>query len=173
MKKLMLLILPVIGFLGGAAAGDLLQSGKPKQAEDTGSAEPAGSETTEAASKETAAAPQEDAAETATADDWFKFPNQFFVPILRNGSTTAIMVLSLTIEMPTSARPKIEAQENRLRDALLNALMILANTGGFDGNFTAEVSQERLRTALLDAARKAAGPEVSRVLIEDIARQDQ
>ena len=43
----------------------------------------------------------------------------------------------------------------------------------FDGNFTAEPNLERLRKALLAAAQKAAGPEVKRVLIEDIARQDQ
>lgn len=95
------------------------------------------------------------------------------MPILRNGTTTAVMVMSLTIEMPAEKRADIEAREHRLRDALLNALMVQANTGGFDGNFTAEPNLERLRKALLAAAQKAAGPEVTRVLIEDIARQDQ
>ena len=75
--------------------------------------------------------------------------------------------------MPASARPRIEAQEHNLRDALLNALLIEANTGGFDGNFTADPAQQRLRTALLTAAQAAAGSDVQRILIEDIGRQEQ
>ena len=83
------------------------------------------------------------------------------------------MVLSLTVEMPASARSRIEAQEHRLRDALLNALLIEANTGGFDGNFTADPAQQRLRASLLAAGQAAAGNDVQRILIEDIGRQEQ
>ena len=75
--------------------------------------------------------------------------------------------------MPAEARPKIEAQEAKLRDALLGDLMIEANTGGFDGNFTAETSLNRLRNSLQAAGQRAAGTDVQRVLIEDIGRQEQ
>lgn len=157
MKKILVLILPLMAFVGGAVGGDMLHGGKPEIHAET---------------PEDAAKPEPKSEEEA-AVDWFKFPNQFFVPIMRNGTTTAIMVLSLTIEMPADLRPTIEAQEHRLRDALLNALLMQANTGGFDGNFTTEAVQDRLRTALLDAAQKASDPAITRVLIEDIARQDQ
>ncbi|SMO69233.1 hypothetical protein [Paracoccus laeviglucosivorans] len=162
MKKLIILILPLLAFIGGAAAGDMLHGGNSRP------------KVTEPQTAEAGAEPEKPTEEqTEAATDWFKFPNQFFIPILRNGSTTGIMVMSLTLEMSADARPRIEAQEHRLRDAMLNALMIEANTGAFDGNFTAEPSQARLRQALLSAAHKASGPSITRVLIEDIARQDQ
>lgn len=181
MKKILVMLLPVLAFLGGAVGGDLLHGGASKASQEgapAGEAKPEAG--TEAEAKpEAPAASTEAGGEAAAAPaegnsaDWFHFADQFFVPILRNGNTSAVMVLSLTIEMPASARGKVEAQEHRLRDALLNALMIQANTGGFDGNFTSETSLDALRAALLAAARKSAGPEISGVLIEDIARQDQ
>lgn len=189
MKKIILLIVPLLAFIAGALGGDMLQAGKKADAEHAASEE--GHDAAEAAEPEPShaettgghdAAPAESGhgesghGETAGEGqlDWFKFPSQFFVPILRNGSPTAIMVLTLSVEMPASARPRIEAQEHRLRDALLNALLIEANTGGFDGNFTADPAQQRLRTALLAAAQAAAGKDdVQRILIEDIGRQEQ
>ena len=167
------LLLSVLAFLGGAVGGDLLHRRNGSAPE---TAPVAQAETPEKAAPDHApgkASAGEPAATTAEADDWFSFPNQFFVPIMRNGSTTAVMVLSLTVEMSSAARPRIEAQEHRLRDALLGALMIRANTGGFDGNFTSEASMSGLRSALLEAAQDAAGPEISGILIGDIARQDQ
>lgn len=74
--------------------------------------------------------------------------------------------------MPAASRPKIEAQEARLRDALLGALLIEANTGGFDGNFTRKPGLRRLRESLLAAGRRAGGTDVQRILIEDIGRQE-
>nr|WP_233253459.1 hypothetical protein [Paracoccus binzhouensis] len=198
----MILLVPLLAFVGGAIGGDMLHAAKDE--DKTAAASPETETETEPAHADAEEAKEADAeagaghsaeeeaghgaaaeghdatagghgagAEDESGLDWFKFPNQFFVPIMRNGSPTAIMVLSLTIEMPASARPEIEAQEHRLRDALLNALMIQANTGGFDGNFTAEPALQRLRAALLAAGRKAAGPGVQRILIEDIGRQEQ
>ncbi|MCV2447942.1 hypothetical protein [Paracoccus sp. DMF] len=187
MKKIVLLLVPLLAFIAGAFGGDMLQAGKkPDSAQAAGdasheTAEPAKAEPEPAAEGHEAPAADAghgdaghgEAAEGEGQLDWFKFPSQFFVPILRNGTPTAIMVLTLTVEMPSSARPRIEAQEHRLRDALLNALLIEANTGGFDGNFTADPAQQRLRSALLAAAQAAAGSDVQRILIEDIGRQEQ
>ena len=196
MKRILVIGLAVLAFLGGAIGGSLLAKGPSKPAE---SAPPAAS--AEAPDGHAPAPPKakpEAAGDGATPEgthtgaghgsggdgegtaeagdgglDWFQFPEQFFVPILRNGTTTAVMVLSLTLEMPPNVRPVVEAREHRLRDALLNALLIEANTGGFDGNFTSEASLSRLRGALLAAARSAGDPRIGNVLIEDIARQDQ
>ena len=60
----------------------------------------------------------------------------------------------------------------RLRDALLRRLLIHANTGGFDGNFTAEARLALLRRELMDAARQVAGEAVAGILVIDIARQE-
>lgn len=188
MKKILVILVPLLAFFGGAFGGDLLHSGK-QTAKSVATAGDDSAETGEAAAE---AGQAEASAETGATSseghgeghgesggkgdaalDWYKFPNQFFVPILRNGTPTAVMVLSLTVEMPATSRSVIETQEHRLRDSLLNALMIEANTGGFDGNFTAEPAQQRLRAALLTAAQKTAGPAVKRILIEDIGRQEQ
>ncbi|SFY40813.1 hypothetical protein SAMN04244548_04234 [Paracoccus pantotrophus] len=176
MKKILLILVPLLAFLGGAVGGDMLGGSKPAepaQGDAATAAEPGAAETGNPAPDHGGEDSGGEATDTGASLDWFAFPNQFFVPILRNGTPSAIMILSLSVEMPASARAEIEAQEHRLRDALLNALMIEANTGGFDGNFTAEPAMQRLRAALLAAGRKAAGPNVRRILIEDIGQQIQ
>lgn len=179
-KKTLILVVILIGFVGGAVGGDLLHANKSEEKTETsgshdGAKPDEGAGDAGHASGDTVAnGSDHGAAAAGHADlDWFRFPNQFFVPIIRNGRPTAIMVLTLSVEMPASARPRIEAQENRLRDALLAALMVEANTGGFDGNFTTETSLQRLRNSLLAAGQKAGGADVTRILIEDIGRQEQ
>ena len=98
---------------------------------------------------------------------------QFFVPIVRNGSLRSVMVLGLGFEVVEKRLDAVHAREFQLRDALLRRLMIHANTGGFDGNFTAEPRLSLLGDILLEAAQKVAGDDVRRVLIGDIARQEQ
>lgn len=181
-KKVLLLVLTLIGFVGGAIGGDMLNAKKTEGKTDTADSQSMeGKEDAGSNAGHGSGDKAESGAETAEGKgdaeggelDWFQFPTQFFVPIIRNGRSTAIMILTLSVEMPGSAREKIEAQENRLRDALLAALMIEANTGGFDGNFTSEASLQRLRNSLLAAGRQAGGPDVRRILIEDIGRQEQ
>lgn len=108
----------------------------------------------------------------ATGDTtWFQFPQQFFVPVMRNGRLESTMVLSLSLEIPAAAAETAYAHEIKLRDAMLRQLLIHANTGGFDGNFTAEPQLRTLRADLVKTAQ-ATIPEVGAVLIGDIARQD-
>ena len=83
------------------------------------------------------------------------------------------MVLALSIEIQTAAEEAVFRQEHRLRDALLRSLLIHANSGGFDGNFTDEAHLELLRGSLLAEARRASGDSINAVLIGDIARQNQ
>lgn len=103
---------------------------------------------------------------------YFRFPSQFFVPVMHGDRLDGMMVLTLTIEMPLETEEAVFKQEFRLRDAFLRTLLIHANTGGFDGNFTIEPRMRRLREALMDAASEYSGGLVTDVLIEDIARQD-
>lgn len=178
MKMILLGLIAALAFLGGAVGGDVLHGAKPAAAANpTASPTGHGADTAEADHSATTSdhdiAPAAEDHDTEKAADWFRFPNQFFVPILRNGTTIAVMVMSLTLEVSAEALPGIQAQEHRLRDALLNALMKQANTGAFDGNFTSEAHMEALRKEMLAAAQDAAGPEVIKVLIGDIARQEQ
>ncbi|MDO5648307.1 hypothetical protein [Paracoccus sp. (in: a-proteobacteria)] len=152
MKKLIPILLPVIALIGGAFAGDHLRPA-PQVTED---AEP-----------ETPPPPSD----TPINAGYFKFPTQFFVPLTRNGDMGAVMVLTVTLETEDDALPMMQKQEHRLRDALLRELLIHGNTGGFDGNFTAERNLRILRERLIQAARRATDQPITTVLIEDIARQ--
>lgn len=119
--------------------------------------------------------------ETAKADHkstdgagiaYFRFPSQFFVPVMHGDRLDGMMVLTLTVEMPQEVQEDVFKQEFRLRDAFLRTLLIHANTGGFDGNYTIEPRMRRLREALMKTADEVSGGQITDVLIEDIARQD-
>jgi len=108
----------------------------------------------------------------AAATAWFKFPQQFFVPVLHGGRLDSTMILSLSVEMPETATEEVYAHEIKLRDALLRQLLIHANTGGFDGNFTTEAHLRKLRGDLTATAQDIV-PGIREILIGDIARQER
>ena len=188
MKKLLRLLVPVIALGGGIVGGQTLRPSGDAMHQADPAAEARG-ETPEGHG--TKSATETDDAHTRQAHHdrassghgssgqgdvdertaWFTFPSQFFVPLMRNGDLGAMMIVTLTIETDATDLEKMRQQEHRLRDALLRQLMIQANTGGFDGNFTTEPSQRVLREQLLQAARAATDLTVESVLIEDIARQ--
>lgn len=195
MKKLIPMLIPVVALAGGVAAGDMLRpapggaghAAADAPAESHGEAETAdhakGGHAAEEPSDHAAPAPAGDHAAAADhggghgsegpvpAEGWFTFPSQFFVPLMRNGDMGAVMILTLTIETPGAELAAMEQQEHRLRDALLRELLIHANTGGFDGNFTSEARLAPLRQRLQKAAQTSTDLTVKAVLIEDIARQ--
>ena len=189
MKKILAFLIPVLALVGGVAAGEMLRPGAkatdPAAAEapadeDHGSAEPEDHASADQgapdASDHAASAPAADqggghGGEAVPTEGWFTFPTQFFVPLMRNGDMGAVMILILTIETPGSDLQAMEQQEHRLRDALLRELLIHANTGGFDGNFTSEARLAPLRERLQKAAQASTDLTVKAVLIGDIARQ--
>ncbi|WP_246587939.1 flagellar basal body-associated FliL family protein [Paracoccus bogoriensis] len=149
-KKITFLVIPLLAMLGGAFAGDMLRPRPESDPMDDLPLKPA--------------AP-------AAEPGWFTFPTQFFVPLVRQGDMSAIMVLTLVIETDATEVGALEHQEHRLRDALLRQLMIHANTGGFDGNYTLDRNLETLREGLLKAAQSATQTPIRAVLIQDLARQ--
>lgn len=168
----------------GAAQGDAGESGA-KAEPDAASHEPTAPHDDKAAAAHAApAGPEHGGGQAPAAEDgdggsggpaataWYKFPQQFFVPILRDGRLDSTMVLSLSAEMPGTASEKVYAHEIKLRDALLRQLLIEANTGSFDGNFTADAKLRALRASLLTSVQ-AIVPEIDDVLIGDIARQER
>ena len=120
-----------------------------------------------------ASLPVEATAPAAVATVSMPIPEQFFVPIVRNGTLRSVMVLGLGFEVVESRLGEVRARDFQLRDALLRRLMIHANTGGFDGNFTAEPRLTLLAEILLESAQQVVGEDVRRVLVGDIARQEQ
>lgn len=184
MKKIISMLLPVIALAGGVVGGDLLGPGDPAAATvDSGLTDPGqpavpgvdklASQSHDGAAEiaPTATDVGHDDATEAAGSATFTFPSQFFVPMMRNGDMGAIMILTLSLQTSADELEPMKQHEHRLRDALLRQLLVHANTGGFDGNFTSEPSMRVLRESLLSAAKSATALTVSQVLIEDIARQ--
>lgn len=185
LRKLLPVLLSVLALVAGAVGGDLLrgttaagvaapgpQAALP--ADELPALEPIAADS--AIPSPSPAAPPPPAepgdADAAAATAWFKFPQQFFVPVLHGGHLDSTMILSLSVEMPETATEEVYAHEIKLRDALLRQLLIHANTGGFDGNFTTEAHLRKLRAELTATAR-AIVPRIGEILIGDIARQER
>lgn len=158
MRRLLPVLLAVLGLAGGVGAGLMLRPDpEPAAAE--------GEEAAPEAAAEAAGAPPGDR-------EFLRLGSQFVVPVMRGGRVSALVVLTLGLEIAPGSRDAVLALEPRLRDGFLQVLFDHANAGGFDGVFTSAASLRALRRALLETARKAAGPAVSDVLIGDLVRQD-
>ncbi len=97
----------------------------------------------------------------------------FVVPVFRGDKVVAMVVVSLSVETDTGSAPAVEGLKPRLRDSFLEAMFRHANSGGFDGSFTAGTRMDDLKAALLQVARGILpGAPVGDVLITEIARQD-
>ena len=125
------------------------------------------------------AAPAPDTAQTdahgpdaEALHEYARLANQFIVPVLVNGKVSALMVLSLSLEVSLGATPEVDAAEPKLRDVFLQILFDHANAGGFDGSYTDAANLVGLRAALREAAKTVLGNTVSDVLITDIMRRD-
>ena len=167
MKKLILpIILMLVGVGGGVGAGlALMPSAEDEHAE---TALACGDEQQHV---EPVAAPEP---EPASLDnrEYARMNNQFVVPIVTNEKVTAMMVLSLSIEVETGGKDAVFSHEPRLRDAFLQVMFDHANMGGFNGAFTAQSNMRLLRSALQDAADRVMNGHITDVLIVDIVRQD-
>ena len=154
MKLLVPLVLMVVGVAGGGAAGHFLYTPPPPPE-----------------------IPDEDvevavAAPDTTGEDFVKLSNQFVVPVVKDGTVTSLVVLSLSLEIAPGFAETIYELEPRIRDGFLQVLFDHANVGGFDGTFTDTNSLAVLRRSLMEAAQILVGPEVQAVLIEQIDRQN-
>ncbi|SET44300.1 flagellar basal body-associated FliL family protein [Oceanicella actignis] len=174
MKKLLPILLAVIGLVGGAVAGAML---RPPPAEDHAKAEAHGGADpahAEGAAHDEHAAPdeEEEQHDPEKTYEFAKLDKQFIVPIVRNEEIAALAILSLTLEMEPGTSGAVSEREPKLRDELLQALFLHAQSGGFDGDFTSPQVMKDLRGALKKAARKVMGPAVHDVLLTEFVRQD-
>lgn len=101
----------------------------------------------------------------------FEIPNQFMVPLIADDRIAKVLVLALALEIDDAQRDLVAANLPRLRDAMLQIMFDHANSGGFEGVFTANTALGTLRAALLEAGQKILGRDVVLgVLITDILR---
>ncbi len=111
---------------------------------------------------------------TETPDNvqYVKLNKQFVVPVLRDSKVSSLVIMSLSIEVDPSISDLIFEKEPKLRDELLRAMFLHANSGGFDGEFTGGEAMNDLKGSLLQAAQRVIDGSVYSVLITDILRQD-
>ncbi|MFD1794675.1 hypothetical protein FQV27_06675 [Paracoccus aurantiacus] len=178
-KKLLPVFLIVLAACGGLFGGDVLRqksAAEPAAAGDDAHAAAQPDGTAEDAEGQVDVTGGHGGAKHGAAEkkasSYLRFPSQFFVPVMHGDRLDGMIILSLTVEMPAEEEETVFRQEFRLRDAFLRTLLIHANTGGFDGNYTIEPRMRRLREALLKTALDHSDGVVTDVLIEDIARQD-
>ena len=164
MGKILPILLALIGLGAGVGAGMAL---RPPPETETLAENPCGD-----ISPAHDAPAEEQGDPEAPLHEYVKINNQFVIPVVTKGSIASLVILSLSLEVKTGATQKVYTVEPKLRDAFLQVLFDHANTGGFDGAFTASNNLDLLRNALLETAKKILGTDVSDVLIADIIRQD-
>ena len=165
MRKLLPVILSLMGLVAGIGAGKILQP-EPVAENTLG---PCG----DIASHDAADHTETTQIQPANLNvDFVKLNNQFVVPVVFEGKVTSLVVLSLTLEIVTGGQDQVYQLEPKLRDIFLQVLFDHANAGGFDGVFTTSRNMDLLRQALLETAQRTLGDAVSDVLIVDLVRQD-
>lgn len=177
LKKILPVLLALIGLAGGGAAGFFLRPPPPPPpevpAEGAGEAAPAeGAHDAPAESHGAEAGDADHGEGLEPTTEFVKLNNQFVVPVIKKGHVDSLVVLSLNIEVTLGSTAQVYAAEPKIRDAILQVLFDHANAGGFDGAFTDTATMGELRRSMLEAVRKILGPMALAVLVSDMVRQD-
>ena len=105
--------------------------------------------------------------------EYVKLSNQFVIPVVEGKIVVALVVVSLSLEVPEGNKDAVFRREPKLRDSFLQVLFDHANIGGFNGAFTEANNLAVLRNALREVGQKEMGKDIIKdVLILEIARQD-
>lgn len=181
MRKIIPILLPVLGLACGIGAGLLLRpqgqsaeaqaTGTPVADGDNGDADIEGAAKADGQATEPPATEGDNEAE-GQGPEFVKLTNQFIIPLIKEGRVTSMVILSLSLQVEPGMTETVYAREPKLRDAFLQVLFDHANAGGFRGSFTDGSNLIYLRRALQERAKALAGPIITDVLISDIARQD-
>lgn len=164
MGKMLPIACLVAGLAAGVGAGVVLGPAKKTEVENA----PATSEADQ--SKSTPAKPGKEDKEIS--QEYLKLTKQFVVPVVAEDEISALVTMSLSLEMRPGLAEAFYEIEPKLRDRFLQVMFDHANSGGFDGAFTRSDNLAALRKALLEAAQKDLGQDVSNVLIMSVSRQD-
>lgn len=163
MRKILPILLALIGTAGGVGAGLFLFPPEP----EVEMASPCGD-----VPQPTHAVATDPDEEVEPTSEFVKLSNQFVIPVVNGDRVRSLVVLSLSIEVPVGQSDAVFSREPKLRDMFLQVLFDHANLGGFDGAFTSSSNLDVLRQSLQEAAVKTIGQAASDILITDIARQD-
>ena len=164
MKKILPIILLIIGITAGGAAGLVLKPAHNSVVKDEISKQP------ETADSGEPGLPEE--GEVPSDRTYVKVGRQTIIPVLDGTETRALMLFELAVDVPASSANIVHEMEPRLKDAFLRELFQMSYTGAFLTNFTDDRVIEELRRNLTRAARKHVGDIAREVLILDMMRQE-
>ena len=164
MGKVFPVLLALVGLAAGASIGFFI-----KPTPEIALANPCG----EGGGDSLQIEPSPAAPEVDPNSEFVKINNQFVIPIVRDERVTALVVLSLNLEVISGNREAVYLREPKLRDEFLQVMYNHANSGGFDGVFTQTSRLTNLRRALREVATSILGDVVHDVLVTNIVRQDQ
>lgn len=171
MRKLLPIIMLIIGVGGGVGAGILLA---PPSMDSMDMTSDAGHEEMDMHAEEEME-PEEDAnaapGEPST-NEYIKINNQFIIPVMDREELASMVVVSLSLETKPGLATLVHSYEPKLRDVFLRVLFDHANMGGFRGAFTRSELLDPLRTSLREEGRRYLGKDLVDVLILEITRQD-
>lgn len=158
MRRILPVILALLGLAGGIGAGHAL---RPMPPPPEGQAQ--------APVEGTPPAPN-----TGRPADTMvlNLPNPFLVPLIGEGRVRAMVVVSMALELLPGSPVDLQRDEARIRALFLQLIFDYANLGGFDGVFTSGEQLQTLRRTLREAARAEFGNSVHDVLITDLMRQE-
>lgn len=166
MKKIVPIVLVLVGVIGGGAAGVMLKPAPPEPEEVVDGKDV---EKTEPEEKPDAEA---DDAEVKPVS-YIKIGRQTIIPVLDGGETKALMLFELAVDVTSDQSDRALSMEPRLRDAFLRELFQMSYTGAFDDTFTDDRVIDELRRNLVRAAQEHLGKtSVNDVLILDVMRQN-
>ncbi|MFK7945382.1 MAG: flagellar basal body-associated FliL family protein [Paracoccaceae bacterium] len=168
MKKILPIILLILGVAGGGVAGVFLKPPEEPPEED-GQAK---DEARHAATRENSDSEDLTEGEAPTNRAFVKVGRQTIVPVLDGGETRALMLFELAVDVPAASANIVHEMEPRLRDAFLRELFQMSYTGAFLTEFTDDRVIEELRRNLTRAARQYVGEDAREVLILDVMRQE-
>ncbi|MFD1342211.1 flagellar basal body-associated FliL family protein [Litorisediminicola beolgyonensis] len=164
MNKLLLpLLLALLGTGGGVAAALLMPDHTPPE---TAGCDPH-SATPDPALPSAVGKPRDTGNFT-----YLDLDKQFIVPVVEDGGVTAMVILSLSLEIDPELEDMLLIREPKLRDLFLQVLIDHGNAGHFGTGFTQTRSLQILRRELLVVAHRIGGDGVNDVLITEIARQE-
>lgn len=175
MRKLLPVLLALVGLAMGGGAGFLLRPALPGTLPNPCGVVAGvviGEDGCAPAGDVDEAGEGEGGGDAAALREYVKLNNQFIVPVVEDGVVRSLVILSVSLEVASGTSQDVYAVEPKLRDSFLQVLFDHANAGGFEGAFTNANNMEILRVALFEAAGQSLGPKVSDVLIVDIVRQD-
>ncbi|ABG29987.1 flagellar basal body-associated protein FliL [Roseobacter denitrificans] len=165
MKKILPVLMLLLGSAAGVGAGVYL---RPPPTEEAAAPEETAEEGSAATEKEEA---QDDL--PIAGKEYVKLSNQFVVPIVEKDRVSSMIVMTLSVEAPQGQGEVIYDLEPKIRDVFLRILFDHAAIGGFRGAFINNENLDVVRRNLRDGAIKTFGEDlISDVLIFEIARQD-